>query len=271
MPYRSDPEPNLFRLATFISGFLLFALLGCAAQPDNPSFPVTAADAEKQLDAMHAHPTKLRRPLVIIGGMNDPFVGAWWARRELSRALDSSDILGVSLFFCSSFDSCRDHIIDQVQTRFPQVDLRQTVEVDVVGISLGGVAARYAALDQPGRPRLRIKRLFTLSAPHRGATVASQWPVVSSVQKDMRAGSEFLNRLNAQPIDYQIVPYVRLGDTTVGTVNAAPEGQTPIWLPCPALQTTHSMAVFDVRVLTDIARRLRDEPPLATEPREPLP
>ncbi len=249
----------------------MFWLVGCAEQPSNPSFPVTADDAEQHLDTMHAHPAHLHRPLVIVGGMNDPFVGTWWARREISRAIDDENIVGVSLFFCGTFDSCRDHIIEEVQARFPNSDPKQTVEVDVIGISLGGIAASYSALDHPGRPRLRIRRLFTISSPHRGAQVASEWPVVSSVQKDMRAGSEFLNRLSACPVDYEIVPYVRLGDTTVGTLNAAPEGQTPIWMPCPTFQSTHSMAVFDVRVLADIARRLRDEPPLATELRAPLP
>jgi hypothetical protein len=246
-------------------------LVGCAAPPVNPSFPVTSSDADAALHLMHEHPAPLQRPLVIVGGMNDPGLGTYWARTKLANAVDDEQILGVSLMFCSTFDSSRDHIVSAVQKRFPSNDSQQTVEVDVIGISLGCAAARYAAVDQPGRPRLRIKRLFSISGPHRGATVASQWPIVSSMQKDVRPGSEFLKRLNAAPVDYAVIPYVHAEDTTVGAANAAPEGQIPIWIDTPTWQSSHAMAIFDSRFLVDIARRLRNEPPLATEPRTPLP
>jgi hypothetical protein len=70
---------------------------------------------------------------------------------------------------------------------------------------------------------------------------------------------------------YELVPYVRLGDSIVGPEHAAPEGQTPWWVPLPAAETAHIGAFGDARILADIARRLRDERPLTEDPPAPLP
>ncbi len=53
--------------------------------------------------------------------------------------------------------------------------------------------------------------------------------------------------------------------------NAAPDGQTPWWLPARAWSRSHTDAYRDPRIIADIARRLRGEEAYATEPVEPLP
>jgi hypothetical protein len=64
---------------------------------------------------------------------------------------------------------------------------------------------------------------------------------------------------------------VRLGDIIVGAPNAAPEGLTPRWLPGEPLQDSHIGAMLDKRIIADVARRLRGEQPLTSDPPQPLP
>ena len=166
-----------------------------------------------------------------------------------------------------------------VEDAFPSSDLNYTTPVDVIGISMGGIAPRYAARRDPLSPsklkRLNIVRLFTISSPHRGATLADIHLAVSRLQLDMRPGSRFIERLNS-PVDplehlYSIYAYVRLNDQPVGVDNAAPPGQTPWWIGDLPGSSTHSMAFRDPRIIADIALRLRGEAPFATDPAAPLP
>ncbi len=64
-------------------------------------------------------------------------------------------------------------VIDAVDQKFPSSDPEVTTEVDVIGYSMGGLAARYAAMPATAvnlsKRRLQIGRLFTISSPHRGA------------------------------------------------------------------------------------------------------
>ena len=85
------------------------------------------------------------------------------------------------------------------------------IEVDVVAISMGGLIARYAAMPLPDDSRqLRIRRLFTISTPHRGAKLAAL-PTFDQRQIDMRPGSAFLASLDdaLADADYDLLPYVR--------------------------------------------------------------
>src|SRR5439155_21529904 len=140
-------------------------------------------------------------------------------------------VIGVSYFFDSSFDDCRRDVIAAVERACPSDNPRQTVEVDVIGLSLGGVVGRYSALERPGEKRLRIHRLFTVSSPHRGAIAAPYAPELTHIHHDLREGSTFLRNLEqaeAWQCPYEIVPYVRLGDWIVGARDAAPFGQE-VW------------------------------------------
>jgi pimeloyl-ACP methyl ester carboxylesterase len=162
-------------------------------------------------------------------------------------------------------------MVGRVERAFDSGEGYETVEVDVVGVSMGGLVARFAAIDSGGvHKRLVIKRLFTISTPHRGAELAAL-PTADRKQLGMRAGSAFLAALYAAEQGYEIVPYARLGDVIVGVENCAPEGEVPIWVRNRFLEPAHMAAQRDPRFTADIARRVRGEAPYATQPRVELP
>jgi pimeloyl-ACP methyl ester carboxylesterase len=251
----------------------LLLLIGCAAQPTNPSFPIAVKEGELDLHRMSEDRKPLTRPLVVIGGFLDPGVGAWVLESEFSAVTSDRRIIGVSLAECMSFDDCRRKMVQAVDRAWPTSERSQTVEVDVVGLSMGGVAARYAALplQEKGR-RLKIARLFTISSPHRGAEDAQRLPLLHPLQKSLRPDSTFYAKLEASPCDYAIIPYVRLGDHVVGTQYSAPKGQSPWWVPDDLIDgPPHAGAFLDPRIISDIARRLRGEAPSSINPPAPLP
>jgi pimeloyl-ACP methyl ester carboxylesterase len=190
-------------------------------------------------------------------------------------------IIAVTLAECGSFEECRKKVIYAVDREFPTADPARTTEVDVIGYSMGGIVARYAALGPPSTGpgqgpaatarTLRINRLFTISSPNLGAEEARLLPLLHPLQKGLRPGSEFLNRLNAAPLAYSGYAYIRLGDSVIGEANAALPGKGVWWVSTPPLSFPHNRAHADERILADISRRLRGEPPLATEPPSPLP
>lgn len=303
---RSPRFPALSSLCAVVAALLA---TGCATHAPNPSFNVSNDDAREALREMREDAKPLPRPLVILGGLDDPGVATMVLTddfREISG--DDPRVIGVSFFLCGSFDGCRKRVIEAVDKAFPNDDPAWTTEVDVVAVSMGGLVARYAAAeptapakraasaqeapsassqpttDRTPARRLRIARLFTISSPHRGAALAFL-PTFNQLQIDMRAGSKFLRRLDAcdalaleassaqtRPAGgYELIPYVRLDDMIVGEKNAAPAGWTPWWVPAEPFQDSHMFAIADPRIVADIARRLRGEPPLTTDPPAPLP
>ncbi len=250
---------------------------GCSAPPVNTSFSVTMSEADAALRQMRARPKALERPLVILAGFCDPGLASSILGRQFRKLTGDERVLDVSFFFCGDFDACRSQLIAAVDKAFPCDDPAWTTEVDVIGLSMGGLVGRYAAAPaQPGKSntrRLRVARLFTISTPHRGAALATM-PTFSRLQLDMRADSRFLHRLSAAEFGaggYPVYPYVRLGDVVVGAKNAAPYGKSPWWVPGDPLLDSHLMAMLDSRIIADVARRLRGETPLTTEPPTPLP
>lgn len=268
-------------------------LVGCASNDfSNASFSLTESDAKAALDGMHESPKPLKRPVLVLGGFSDPGFSAPLLAGDLRRACgEDVQFIPVSFLFCWTFDDCRDRVIEAVDRAVPTQDPNRTAEVDVVGISMGGLVARYAAAPSEtglfNRRRLRVARLFTISSPHRGAR-AAVLPTFNQLQLDMRVGSPFFQHLEAKEslmcdaardagkkvegdLPYPVYPYVRLHDTMVGVENAAPNGRTPIWVANLPLQDAHFFAPSDPRILADISRRLRGEAPYAHEPAEPPP
>jgi pimeloyl-ACP methyl ester carboxylesterase len=261
-------------LAHFIWCAAYFLLAGCAPQITNPSFSVTHAQARADIAQMQQDPKPLDRPVVIIGGFLDPNFSSQEVNLLRSVSRDPA-IVKVSLFTCCSFDSCRRRIIDEVDKALPSTDPEWTAEVDVIGNSLGGLAARYAAApsNDPAHPRrLRIARLFTISSPLRGARLA-QFIALTQFHRDMIPGSPFLQSLARSDAfsTYTTVSYVHLDDNTVGSENAALPGSRAYWLTDAFWVPPHLGAMFDPRILADIARRLRDEDPLTGVPPATLP
>jgi hypothetical protein len=260
--------------------FALFIVAGCTApQPINPSFDVTVDRARNILRHCENHKVSLDRPLVIVGGYLDPGFGPAGLASIFRQVSGDTRIISVSLAGPQTFDDCRSRIVHAVESAFPSVDPNSTTRVDVIGFSMGGVAARYAAQRDPASPthlrRLNIVRLFTISSPHRGAKLADIRLVVSRLQLDMRPGSAFIRGLDtrADPGErmYSVYAYVRLNDQAVGAANAAPPGQTPWWIGDLPYSSNHSMAYRDPRIVADIALRLRDAQPLTSDPASPLP
>jgi pimeloyl-ACP methyl ester carboxylesterase len=248
------------------------AAAGCGPQPIDPAFPVSIVLARRDLSRMAAHPKPLERPLVVISGFMDPGLAALSMHDQFAQVTGDKRIATISLFECMSFQECRQKIVDVVGRAFPSNDPMQTSEVDVVGFSMGGLAARLAA-DPPraGERRLRIHRLFTIDSPNRGAIRAAQLPLLHPLQADMRPGSAMLMRLNLCAPPYPVFAYVRLGDKPVGERNAQVPGNPMWWVATPPFSNPHANAVEDPRILADISRRLRGEMPLTAIPPAPLP
>jgi hypothetical protein len=261
-----------FLLALVPMILLVFTGAGCVTAPANPSFPISERDAAEDLQRMADHPKLLDRPLVVVSGFLDPGLAAVQLSSQFRQISGDCRIITVSLFECTSFDQCAEKIVDCVDRSVPSGIPGQTAEVDVVGFSMGGLAARYAASPSNGsRPVLRICRLFTISSPNQGARRASELPVLHPLQSPMRPGSAMLTRLNSTQPKYQVFSYIRLDDNPIGPSNGAVPGQPLWWVPTPALSHPHMGASSDPRILADICRRLRDEPPLATLPPATLP
>ena len=288
-----------YALIHFHLWLLCLVLAACSAdRPLNPTFPLKMADAKIAWKQMEGDPKPLERPVVVVGGIYDPGIFSKnVACRLRTVTAPDSRIIHVAYFNISSFDRCAQVLIEAVDREFPTDDPDQTIAVDVIGYSMGGLVARYAASDRapsgagaeggagdgdgdgdggarvsaPARSgrRLQIHTLYTVSTPHVGARLA--WvPTFDRRIIDMRPGSEFLTKLNQAAPAYEIVPYARLGDVVVGAENAAPVGRTAWWLAKP-WSFSHLLAAHDVRILADIARRLRGEQPFTAEPAAPLP
>lgn len=257
-------------LAPVVHMLLLPLLTGCAA--DNPSFDLSENQARQALEEMARDPKPLPRPLIIVAGYGDPGFADAHLAETMGRSLEDDRIARVSFSGAKTFDDCRQLLLESVEAQFPGPDTGRTIEVDVVANSMGGVIARYAADPAVGDRYLWVARLFTISAPHRGAEMA-RIPISNELLVDMRPGSEFLDGLNerSRSASYELIPYARVGDMWVGEENTAPPGQVPWWVPNRAFEPAHLTAYSDPRIIADILRRLRGEPPYTSEPRAPWP
>ena len=163
-------------------------------------------------------------------------------------------------------------VIKAVDEAFPSGDPVWTTEVDLVGNSMGGLVARYATDPTTGDRAVRAAALYGIGTPFLGADIAEVF-VLNDMVRDMQPGSSFLANLNdpTRQYGYVLVPYTRSDDTYVGAANTAPPGEVPWWVPAEPFQSGHLTSYGDHRIMADIARRLRGEPPYTTEPRAPLP
>ncbi|MEX0885398.1 MAG: hypothetical protein WD009_03065 [Phycisphaeraceae bacterium] len=256
---------------------LVAGAAGCGVRgPVNPSFDLGVAEARQAMDAMAATPTRLERPVVILAGWADPGIASSLLVRRLERVLDDDRIIDVHFVGASSFDEARERVIAAVDAAFTDGDASGTPEVDVVAVSMGGLVARHAAAPAgsgaDGTRRLRVRRLFTIATPHQGAR-AARWVGWCGRVADMRPDATFLQSLPAaREAGYEIYAYVRLDDAVVGATRAGVDEATPAWWVANRwLQPAHTLAFADVRILADIARRLRGEPGWTRQPPTEVP
>jgi hypothetical protein len=234
------------------------------------------------MDAMRASPAPVARPVVLIAGWRAPSgsVSILADRlRDLTGSQDA-DFLVLAHPLGSDLDSIAAHVAEEIHAAFPDpADPARTAEVDVIGISMGGLIGRLVCLppEQRGKtagsPRVRVRSLYTIASPH-GGTRLPRWLAPDAAARAMRPGSPELAELDAALTDddatnnpARIVPYAVLNDTWVGATRAAPPGQQPVWVP-GRVTLSHHLASLDLRITADIARRLREEQPLG-EPSAP--
>lgn len=230
------------------------------------AMPAPSDDVEAQLWRMSQEPTGLSRPLVILEGWLMTGGGRTVAKHvKTLTGADDDDILLEWYVPGSGPEPLVRRAIRHIEARWPSDDPNWTVEVDVIGYSIGGVLARLAALPprpgDPPRKRLRIRQLLTLSSPHRGTVGVGAFPI-DATSRAVRGGSDLLQYLDAHQddVDYELVCYCPLHDELVSAANAAPPDHGLIWTDGPLLG--HTLGPGNRRFLADIALRLRGEPPL---------
>ncbi len=241
----------------------------------NPDFTASAVEIREEARRMRAEPVgELERPVVVLSGYRAAHTMAARCARAIALLTTGrdADTLAVSYTLTSDIERAAAIAIERINRQWPSDDPSQTVEVDVIGISMGGLVARVAALPPSERPRaqgdeqgmrLNARRVYTLGTPHRGAVLAERIRP-DQAARDMRPGSWFLQELDArlEDRDYELICYAHLRDGWVGAQNSAPPGMAPIWTGGTRL-FSHFAISGSQRILVDIARRLRGEPPLA--------
>jgi len=231
-------------------------------------------------------PLPLTRHVVILCGYHTPALRAQSIVRALSNATGTprEDFLVVSYVMMANFDAIARYTVGKIEERWPSESAYETQPVDVIGISMGGLVGRYAAIPRerrrlsrdegfhsdsqpapasdPSSKRLNMKRLFTFATPHRGATLA-QTVAPDSLARDMRSGSAFLGLLDQErhACPFDLVCYVQEHDNVVGAKNAAPPGEEPIWTQ-GLITANHFTVVDEPRFVADVAHRLTGQPPL---------
>lgn len=246
-------------------------LAGCRAHDEpNPAFTLAPETQRELMRTLGDRPVTLERPLLVIGGYRapDPLVGSLRHRLLELTGAEPDEIVTASTFLYSRMEDAAQNALRVAEERFGTGEDGETVEVDVVGVSMGGLVARLAALPPEyrgfGGPRLRINRLFTIATPHRGSLLAEKMPIDQAVQ-DMLPASIFLTELEERlgEADYELLCYAALGDNVVPARWASPVGHPLHWVPGDRVGT-HLKVHEQPLILLDIARRLRGEAPIAT-------
>lgn len=264
------------RAAIFLALCLALAT-GCFRMPEqNGLLGTTHEQAVEGGRRMEKNPATLRRPVVVLNGYHGLSTLSARIAHKLAAMTsgDEQDFLAISFTFDSHFDDMAAAATEQINRRWPSEVPGETIEVDVVGISMGGLVARWAAIspDQRSRTgptpipnvppesrRLRIARLFTMGTPHRGAVMADLF-TPDAAARDMEQGSAFLNTLDEHlpTAGYELVCYAQMRDYLSGATRCAPAGHTPIWT-SGKLFFSHLSLADNPIFLTDIAKRLRGD------------
>jgi hypothetical protein len=236
----------------------------------NPDFDASPEELARDLDRMARSPRPLERPVVVLAGWRSPACTPGSLARRL-RELTSgnrSDFLVLAYPLTGDFERIVTHVRARVAARFPGEVGGRPAPVDVVAISMGGLVARAAAIDRfASGPTLGMARLFTLSTPHRGASLARRIRPDSSARV-MQPGSGTLATLDeALPSrTYELICYGQPRDWWIGDDTQAPAGMPLLWADVRTplfAPVSHFTVNRNELIIADIARRLRGEAPIA--------
>lgn len=225
--------------------------------PTNLAVPVSALARAR--DQMLTTPKPLDRPVVVIAGFADPGLYAALVARELCRLTSRTkpDFILPTINPFADITQSGARVAAQVRSRLATRGLDPDSPVDMVGMSMGGLVARTSGsglIDEP----LKIRNLFTLGTPHRGAQIADTISP-STASDQMRPGSDFLQRLDSHPVPEHTHCFTMQGDKVIGPDSGVARGATEYRLPGrPGEDHLHIMA--DPLALMHIARLLRHEP-----------
>jgi len=148
----------------------------------------------------------------------------------------------------AGLDNLAFQVVNYIETNIPKGE-----RIDLVGFSMGGLVARYYV--QRLRGIDRVRRLVTISSPHRGTMTGFLRPNIGARQ--MRPNSGFLRDLNRDlkmldqcsftsiwtPLDLMIIP---------ANSSVLPCGRN-IPIPVPG----HAWMATDARVCAAVAESLR--------------
>jgi pimeloyl-ACP methyl ester carboxylesterase len=234
----------------------------------NPDFHLDDEPLEADFARMRADPRPLERPVVILGGWHSPGVANWGLAGRLtpSTSRRPEDFLSITYPTRLSLPSAAGAAFRLIESR----GLRAR-DIDLIGISMGGILARALAANTFALGDLKVRRVFTIASPHRGAKIAKV-VIPDAAAWDMRPGSRFLTALNKCDLCHELHCYGALRDWWIGARNTAPPNLNPYWIDvAPGLGRlcTHFAINHEKRVMADIARRLRGEEPVARRASQP--
>lgn len=190
-------------------------VVSCGVGPsvENPSFPLSVEVARSELSRLKARVGMPVRPVVVIGGLFDVGIVADSLGIRLKELVSpSASMVVVSAWGTENVEETRRKVIAALERSHPSGDANETVEVDVVGFSYGGIVARYAAMPTKERAgvlplaggdessassmkRLRIKRLFCIAVPNNGCDSAMTATLDDRVAS-IRNGSRLLRAMD---------------------------------------------------------------------------
>lgn len=219
---------------------------------------LTVPEAARAMADLRGKPVALARPVLVLDGWHSPGVTAWGLARRLCTMTSGrwADFAWATYPWALSLEMA----CGQARRVIARGGLASR-EVDVVGISMGGLVARALAAGWPNAQPLRVRRMFTIASPHRGARLARRVRL-DRASGQMRPGSAFLGELDRAwaARRYDLHAYAIGRDWLVGEENTAPVGmEAPVVPPEGMVARTlaHFASIYDRRIQLDIALRLR--------------
>jgi len=144
-----------------------------------------------------------------------------------------------------------DKLAEQV-ANYVDKNFGRSQQFDLVGLSMGGLVARYYVQKLGGGDR--VDKLITISSPHKGTLTAHLLPLYSCVQ--MRPNSDFLADLNRDLEALKKVNYTCLWTPYDFIIVPAESSLLGVGQEIKLSVFSHRMMVRDDRTIKAIAARL---------------